>query len=193
MKVRPGDVVRIRELHTVEDKPIPVPDPERLTHLQFRRFAGCPICNVHLQSMVANHGQIVAAGIHQVVLFHSTPAEVRTYARDLPFDVVADPDKQLYEEFGVETSLRASSPTQRSGTPPPDHHRSPKGPTLPKQQRHRRPTRCARPADGSRWGTTDGDRATFQASCVLSGTVRACEMGAAKEAFVVRFVGGRAA
>jgi hypothetical protein len=128
-----------------------------------------------------------------VVLFYSTPAEVRTYARDLPFDVVADPDKQLYEEFGVETSLRARSPTQRSGTPPPDHHRSPKVRPLPKQQRHRRPTRCARPADGSRWGTTDGDRATFQASCVLSGTVRACEMGAAKEAFVVRFVGGWAA
>jgi hypothetical protein len=32
-----------------------------------------------------------------VVFFYSTPAEVRTYARDLPFDVVADPDKQLYE------------------------------------------------------------------------------------------------
>jgi len=106
MKVRPGDAVRIRELHTVDDKPIRVPDPERLTHLEFRRFAGCPICNVHLQSMVAGHAQIVAAGIHQVVLFHSTPEEVRTYARDLPFDVVADPDKQLYEEFGVETSLR---------------------------------------------------------------------------------------
>jgi hypothetical protein len=84
MKVRPGDAVRIREVHTVDDKPIPVPDPERLTHLQFRRFAGCPICNVHLQSMVAGHAQIVAAGIHQVVLFHSTPQEVRTYARDLP-------------------------------------------------------------------------------------------------------------
>jgi hypothetical protein len=106
MKVRPGDVVRIRELHTVEDKPIPVPDPARLTHMQFRRFAGCPICNVHLQSMAARHAEIVAAGIHQVVLFHSTLEEVQTYARDLPCDVVADPDKQLYEEFGVETSLR---------------------------------------------------------------------------------------
>ena len=106
MKVHPGDAVRIRELHTVDDKPIPVPDPERLTHLQFRRFAGCPICNVHLHSMVTRRAEIVAAGIHQVVLFHSTPQEVRSHARDLPFDVVADPDKQLYEEFGVETSLR---------------------------------------------------------------------------------------
>ncbi len=130
MHVRPGDTIRIRELHTVDDKPIPVPDPERLTHLQFRRFAGCPICNVHLQSMVTRHAQIVAAGIHQVVLFHSTLQEVRTYARDLPCDVVADPDKQLYEEFGVEKSLRsvldprATAPVakaffRRGGTEPP--------------------------------------------------------------------------
>jgi peroxiredoxin len=107
MKVRPGDVVRIRKLHTADDKPIPVPDPIGLTHLQFSRFAGCPICNVHLHSMVARHDQIVAAGIRQVVLFHSTPKEVRPYARDLPFDAVADPDKQLYREFGVEMSLRS--------------------------------------------------------------------------------------
>lgn len=48
MKVRPGDVVRIRDLHTVEGKPIRVPDTAGLTHLQFRRFAGCPICSLHL-------------------------------------------------------------------------------------------------------------------------------------------------
>lgn len=106
MKVRPGDVVRIRELYSVDDRPIPVPDAARLTHLQFSRFAGCPICNLHLQSMVDQHGEIVAAGVRQVVLFHSTPDEAGTYARDRPFDVVADPDKELYEEFGVETSLR---------------------------------------------------------------------------------------
>ena len=107
MKVRPGDIVRIRDLHTVEDRPIRVPDAARLTHLQFRRFAGCPICSLHLQAMVARNGEIAAAGIHEVVLFHSTPQEVRAYAGDLPFDVVADPDKQLYEEFGVESSLRS--------------------------------------------------------------------------------------
>jgi AhpC/TSA family len=95
MKVRPGDVVRIRELYSVDDRSIPVPDAARLTHLQFSRFAGCPICNLHLQSMVDHHGEIVAAGVRQVVLFHSTPDEAGTYARDLPFDVVADPDKEL--------------------------------------------------------------------------------------------------
>jgi hypothetical protein len=50
---------------------------------------------VHLQSVVARHGEITAAAIHEVVLFHSTPHELRSYARDLPLDVVADPNKQL--------------------------------------------------------------------------------------------------
>lgn len=78
-----------------------------MTHLQFRRFAGCPIYGLHLRSVAARHCEIAAAGIHEVVLFHSTPRELRSYEGDLPFDVVADPDKQLYNEFGVETSLRS--------------------------------------------------------------------------------------
>ena len=106
MKARPGDIIRIRDLTTVNDDAIRVPDPTQLTHLQFRRFAGCPICGLHLRSVAARHREIAAAGIHEVVLFHSTPRELRAYEGDLPFDVVADPDKQLYNEFGVETSLR---------------------------------------------------------------------------------------
>jgi len=107
MKVRPGDAIRIRESVIIEGDAVAVPDPYRLTHLQFRRFAGCPICSVHLQSMVARHGEITAAGIHEVVVFHSTPHELRSYAGDLPLDVVADPDKQLYMKFGVDAAPRA--------------------------------------------------------------------------------------
>jgi hypothetical protein len=28
------------------------PDSHHLIHLQFRRYAGCPICNLHLRSFV---------------------------------------------------------------------------------------------------------------------------------------------
>ena len=106
MKVRPGENIRIRDLSNVDGEAIAVPDPARLIHLQFRRFAGCPICSLHLQSVAARHSEITSAGIHEVVLFHSTPHELRAYVGGLPFDVVADPDKQLYKRFGVETSLR---------------------------------------------------------------------------------------
>ncbi len=107
MKVRPGDVIEVHELRTVDGDTITVPDPDRLTHLQFRRFAGCPICNVHLQSVVKRHDEIASAGIREVVLFHSTPEELKTYVDDMPFALVADPDRMLYRRFGVETSLRS--------------------------------------------------------------------------------------
>ncbi|MET9320314.1 peroxiredoxin-like family protein [Streptomyces sp. NPDC003038] len=84
-----------------------VPDPGRLTHLQFRRFAGCPVCNLHLRSVVRRHAEIEAAGIREVVVFHSPAEELRPHIGDLPFAVIADPDRRLYREFGVESAPRA--------------------------------------------------------------------------------------
>jgi len=104
-KLQPGSVVVGRDLATVGGEPVGVPDAGRLIHLQFRRFAGCPICNLHLRTVVLRHAEIEAAGVREVVVFHSTAAELAEY--DLPFAVVADPDKKLYAEFGVEASRRA--------------------------------------------------------------------------------------
>ncbi len=95
------------EFHSVTGEHIPVPDPQCLVHLQFRRFAGCPICNLHLQSFAARHDEIGAAGIREVVFFHSPAAELATHTAELPFATVADPDKRYYTEFGVESGARA--------------------------------------------------------------------------------------
>ncbi len=99
----------ITDLHLlgVRGNPIPVPDPESRVHLQFRRFAGCPICNLHLRSFVQRHSEIQEAGIREVVFFHSGADELRPHVADLPFDVIADPDRRYYRRFGVESSPRA--------------------------------------------------------------------------------------
>jgi hypothetical protein len=76
-------------------------------HLQFRRFAGCPICNLHLRSVIARHDEIAAAGIREVAVFHSSETELRAHHQAVPFALVADPDKQLYRDFGVETGARS--------------------------------------------------------------------------------------
>lgn len=102
-----GSTIPARDLTPVVGPPIPVPAPDRLIHLQFRRFAGCPVCNLHLRSVVRRHDEIEAAGIHEVVVFHSPADELREHTPDLPFAVVADPDKRLYREFGVESAPRA--------------------------------------------------------------------------------------
>jgi len=101
------DHVPARQLVAISGARVRVPDPDRLTHLQFRRFAGCPVCNLHLRSFVARHKEIDATGVREVVVFHSRAAELRAHTADLPFDVVADPEKALYREFGVESAPRA--------------------------------------------------------------------------------------
>lgn len=105
--MEPGSVVSARTLTPVAGPAVAVPDSGRLIHLQFRRFAGCPVCNLHLRSIVRRHQEIEAAGIREVVVFHSPAEELRKHTDDLPFAVVADPRKRLYREFGVEQARRA--------------------------------------------------------------------------------------
>ncbi len=57
--------------------------------------------------MVQRHDDILAAGIREVVVFHSTAHEFLGYEANLPFAVIADPDRRLYRELGVEFSPRA--------------------------------------------------------------------------------------
>jgi peroxiredoxin len=106
-QLRPGSLVAARELMAVSGEPVSIPGVKRLIHLQFRRFAGCPVCNLHLRSIVLRHDEIVAGGITEVVVFHSPEGELATHVADLPFALIADPDKRLYREFGVESGARA--------------------------------------------------------------------------------------
>jgi peroxiredoxin len=107
VRLVPGARVPPRQLVAVTGELIALPDPLRLTHLQFRRFAGCPICNLHLRSFARRHVELTGAGIYEVVAFHSSSAELLPYAAELPFTVLADPDRRLYAAFGVETGARS--------------------------------------------------------------------------------------
>jgi peroxiredoxin len=94
-------------LTTIDGTDVAVPSRDAIVHLQFRRFAGCPICNLHVRDVAHRHQEIADAGIVEVAVFHSAAEELRRYQADLPFAVVADPDRKLYKEFGVESSIRS--------------------------------------------------------------------------------------
>jgi peroxiredoxin len=106
-RLRTGDFIVARQTHAISGDLVHIPDGARAVHLQFRRFAGCPVCNLHLRSFVRAHHEIVAAGVREVAVFHSSIEDLRPYVRDFPFAVIADPEKQLYAEFGVESSAWA--------------------------------------------------------------------------------------
>jgi len=84
-----------------------LPDAKNLVHVQFRRFAGCPFCSVHLRSFVRRHAEIAAAGIREVVVFRSSVTALQQHHGDIPFALVADPEGGLYSRFGVVSGLRA--------------------------------------------------------------------------------------
>jgi peroxiredoxin len=106
-RLEPGATVSPHQLVAISGETVSVPDPGQLVHLELRRFAGCPICNLHLRSVVKRNDELAAAGIKEVIVFHSTDEELRKYQAELPVAVIADPDKKLYAEFGVEKSPRA--------------------------------------------------------------------------------------
>jgi peroxiredoxin len=107
-RISVGDRFPELRLTAITGETIPIPDADGASiHLQFRRFAGCPICNLHLRSVSARIEEIGAAGIREVVVFHSTADELRKYQDDMPFAVIGDPHKTLYRRFGVEASAMA--------------------------------------------------------------------------------------
>ena len=106
MKFKPGDLLPTTVMEAVTGEAINLPDPNRLVHLQFRRFVDCPICNTHIAEFRKRAREIEAAGIEEVIVFHSSPKSIRSYQKDVPFLMVGDPKKAFYRFFGVESSLR---------------------------------------------------------------------------------------
>src|SRR5438270_2037153 len=105
MKFKPGDSFPDTSLKSVTGESIKLPDPNRLVHLQLRRFVDCPICNTHIAEMRGRAREIEAAGIKEVIVFHSSARSIRSYQKDVPFALVGDPKKTLYKKFSVGTSL----------------------------------------------------------------------------------------
>ena len=106
-RIKAGDLLDPLTVLNIQGQRVAIPGAQRLIHLQFRRFAGCPVCDLHLHSIVRRLPELNAAGIQELVVFHSSVPELLPHAADLPFAVIADPDKWLYAKFGVESGIRA--------------------------------------------------------------------------------------
>ena len=85
-----------------------IPDSDgQLINLQFSRFAGCPVCNMHFAGYRRHSADLQRAGVIVVVVFHSPEEDVVDLRGDLPFTLVSDPYRRYYTAFGVGTSALA--------------------------------------------------------------------------------------
>jgi peroxiredoxin len=96
MKFRAGASFPTLALETIHGRGVTIPDKtSQFVHLQFRRFAGCPICNFHLRTFVKRYAELKTSRIREVVIFHSPKDSLLPYQGSFPFDVVGDPEKAL--------------------------------------------------------------------------------------------------
>lgn len=76
--------------------------------IAFMRYAGCPTCNMRVHELTENTEIIARLGYELILVYESSPAVLRQYLEDTtaaPFKIVGDPERRLYQKFGVTTSL----------------------------------------------------------------------------------------
>ena len=74
--------------------------------LSFFRFSACALCNLRVHQFIGRYPQWQSRGMEVVAVFESPPANMKTYvgAQNAPFALVADPESELYDLYGIETS-----------------------------------------------------------------------------------------
>lgn len=65
------------------------------------------MCNLHIQSFIRRSDDLLAHGIQEAAVFHSSREAMLQHHAHAPFPLIADPTKSLYRAFGVEPSLMA--------------------------------------------------------------------------------------
>lgn len=76
--------------------------------LSFSRFAACPLCNFRVHQVIGQWpARFAGTRLRHFMFFQSPAAKLREYVEthDPPFDLVADPEMELYRLFRVELSL----------------------------------------------------------------------------------------
>lgn len=105
MEIKTGDLIVQKTLESIQGDTLAIPPPKGVMHIQFRRFAGCPICNLHLHAFINRHSELAKLNITEVAVFHSSKSAMLEQQLQAPFPIIADPELVLYREFGVETSI----------------------------------------------------------------------------------------
>jgi peroxiredoxin len=106
-RLRPGDRLDRLALTTIAGGRLSLPNGEDLIHVHLLRFAGCPVCTLHVHAFTGRHAEIELAGVRSLLVYPSTRQELARYQPELPFDVVADPERSLFRRLGAESSVRA--------------------------------------------------------------------------------------
>lgn len=106
-KIIRGTQIEPMTLEDINGKKVNVPTLGRWTHLQFRRYSGCVICNLHVHELIERQQEIKAAGIQEILFFQSTTQYLQEQFSHKPVTIIADDKRFYYKKFGVENSINS--------------------------------------------------------------------------------------
>lgn len=78
----------------------------KTVYLAFMRFAGCPVCNLRVHTLLKHADSFKAKNIEVVLVYESSLANMLKYLENstYPFTFVADPEGTLYNAYHIEKS-----------------------------------------------------------------------------------------
>lgn len=107
MRLQPGQTAPDFSVSDINGREIRLADyADKKLILAFLRYAGCPFCNFILKNIIHQLDLIQDESINILVFFQSPADSIRDYpAQQKPsFPLIADPDRKIYDLYGVETS-----------------------------------------------------------------------------------------
>jgi thioredoxin-dependent peroxiredoxin len=106
-KIKPNEQAPAFELVSAQGKTIDLADyNDKTVLLVFFRFAGCPVCNFQMHTLIENYSQLQKQNMEVIAVFESGNEMLASYINDagIPFPVIGNPDLGLYKKYGVEKS-----------------------------------------------------------------------------------------
>lgn len=81
------------------------------TALLFLRYYGCTLCQLDIRRLANHYEEICAGGGQVLVVLQSEPETISSQIRkeDLPFDIICDPQQNLYRELEIEAAKSMAS------------------------------------------------------------------------------------
>ncbi len=108
MRLKTGEKVPLFETKTINGESVNIEQFRgKKVLISFYRYAACPLCNLRVHHFVQNYDRLHEAGLHVIAFFESPAASIRKYMgkHDVPFPIIPDPQRQIYKQFGVESSV----------------------------------------------------------------------------------------
>ena len=107
MRIQAGQPAKKFEVEDIFGNKISLNDfKDKKLLLAFFRYASCPLCNLRVHQLIKHYPTFENKGLHLLAFFQSPVESIRKYVgkQDAPFSIIADPNHDVYRQYGVEKS-----------------------------------------------------------------------------------------